>query len=130
MAFLERESWPGNVRELSHRLEAALVLSGGGKLGVEALQAARGFDSIASTASREMPAFESGEGFPDPRSVALPEGSAEEPRRYAFMGEPEEEKEHIWETLTRCKGNKSRTARELGMARNTLRARLQRYGLG
>lgn len=32
--------------------------------------------------------------------------------------------------LERWGGNRSRAARELGMARNTLRHRIRRYGLG
>jgi transcriptional regulator with PAS, ATPase and Fis domain len=39
------------------------------------------------------------------------------------------ERQHILGTLERCGGNQSRTARELGISRNTLLARLKDYGI-
>ena len=124
MAFLEEQAWPGNVRELSHRLEAALVLSGGGVLGVDALRVARSFDWSGSEESKSvLPRDESGESAPE----SPPNGEVKESRRYSFLGGPAEEKEALEQALTRCNGNKSRAARELGMARNTLRSKLRRY---
>jgi DNA-binding NtrC family response regulator len=49
--------------------------------------------------------------------------------RYTFHGSPEEERELIRSALERLRGNRSRVARELGMARNTLRDKLKKYGL-
>jgi DNA-binding NtrC family response regulator len=127
MASLERQAWPGNIRELSHRLEAALVLSGGEELVAEALEAARGFDS-GGTAETESLSFP--EDLVDSRGVSPSQERGGEPRRYSFLGDPEEERELLKDALARCNGNKSRAARELGMARNTLRSKLRRYGLG
>jgi DNA-binding NtrC family response regulator len=123
-AFLVSQPWPGNIRELSHRLEAALVLSEGEELAVDGLQAARGFGPTVPSPSRS--------DLTEERTVSAPLDSAPRPAgssRYAFMGDVEEEREMILEVLTRCGGNKSRAARELGMARNTLRSRLRLYGL-
>jgi two-component system response regulator AtoC len=41
-----------------------------------------------------------------------------------------DERRRVVETLTRFAGNQSRTARELGISRNTLISRLEKYGLG
>ncbi|RMD98617.1 MAG: AAA family ATPase, partial [Calditrichaeota bacterium] len=39
----------------------------------------------------------------------------------------EMEKQHIEATLKRCRGNKSKTARELGISRSTLREKMKLY---
>lgn len=95
--------WPGNVRELAHALEAAALLSDHGVIDAEHLEA-----SLAPVP-------------PAPSST----GRA----RYSFFGSRGQERERILEALLRCRGNKSRAARELGMARNTLRAKIAEYGL-
>ena len=126
MAFLEEQAWPGNVRELSHRLEAALVLSGGERLSVDALRVARSFDLSGPLESESLsPSL----GSPSSTSTVPLGGEEDEPRRYSFLGDPAEEREVLKDALTRCNGNKSRTARQLGMARNTLRSKLRRYRL-
>ena len=127
MVFLGSQDWPGNVRELSHSLEAALVLSGGGELVVPALEAARSFD-LNGSGGPDSPEGRKGSLGSEPAAPADREG--EESRRYSFLGDPDEERELLRDALTRCNGNKSRVARELGMARNTLRTKLRRYRLG
>jgi two-component system response regulator HupR/HoxA len=126
LAYLEEEPWPGNVRELAHRLEAALVLNGGGKLEVESLQAA-GRSHPAAPPPCHTHGHSQDPALPLP-SARRSQGS-DRSGRYAFLGDAAEERKLIENTLIRCKGNKSRAARELGMARNTLRSRLRRYGL-
>ena len=117
--FLRSCPWPGNVRELAHLLEAAVILADGGSLDVECLR-------------RALPPAHT---VPDPRPLREEEtppdhrAGRRRGRRYTFHGSPEEEKRMIVEALERCRGNRTRAARELGMARNTLRARLRRYGI-
>lgn len=110
LGFLRSRSWPGNVRELAHLLEAALILAGDARLEPDHLRAA-------------VPA-------PDAAPSPPPRPRSRPGRRYTFHGSPEEEKRMIVEALERCRGNRTRAARELGMARNTLRARLRKYGIG
>lgn len=57
------------------------------------------------------------------------EAAAPDSGRYSFYGTPEEERAMIEKALARNRGNRTRTARELGMARGTLRKRMRRYGL-
>jgi DNA-binding NtrC family response regulator len=114
LRYLEDQPWPGNVRELSHLLEAALILSEGGALEVEALRAAGAMAGGGEEVSREE----------NPDREGLPEA-----HRYTFLGSEDEERETIRSALARSRGNKSRAARELGMARNTLRQKLRKYSL-
>ena len=105
-------AWRGNVRELAHTLEAALILSGKSRVTVRSVEAAM---------------YEGGDDRYDPQ------GEEETPsnpgRRYSFLGSEQEERARILEALIRSRGNKTRAARELGMARNTLRAKLKKHGL-
>ena len=115
LAYLRAEAWPGNVRELSHLLEAALILSESGLLTEEQLRRVKGRSGPSEKATLEAtPA----PGHADDRRTA---------DRYAFHGSPEEERAHVLDALRRCRGNKSRAARELGMSRNTLRSRLEKW---
>ncbi len=109
-ALVRSHPWPGNVRELSHALEAALILGEEAEVGRGALERVLG--RLGAT---------TGEGI----------GRADGTRggRYSFDGSPDEEREVIRSTLLRCRGNRTRTARALGMSRNTLRDRLRRYRL-
>lgn len=122
LRFLREHPWPGNVRELIHVLEAALVLERGGTLD----------RSVLREVILESPPLSAGSGREGRRKERaggrdpLPERSA----RYSFYGSEEAERERIREALVRCRGNKTRAARLLGMSRTTLRARTRRYGLG
>ncbi len=133
--FLEAQPWPGNVRELSHLLEAGLIYAGDEPLTTDVLERA------GRLAGRSAGAEEGASRLPTEELSARdrPRASGDSPEsehrengctpRYAFRGTPEEERALIRATLARCGGNRSRAARELGMARNTLRRRLARYGL-
>ncbi len=132
--FLQTLMWPGNIRELSHVLEAALILSDGETLGIPAIRAAGG---MAEFPDREgegtAPEGPSGHGglAGGERGKAGRDGEGEMPERsrYSFPGPEEEERATIEATLLWARGNKSLAARELGMARNTLRQKLRRFGL-
>jgi DNA-binding NtrC family response regulator len=101
---LARYRWPGNVRELQNVLERALVLHPEGPIELADL----------------------------PERIRRPQ-----PQAPGLLGElPEEgvdleqlEKELIRRALDKCGGNQSRTARYLGITRNTLLYRLEKYGL-
>lgn len=108
-------AWPGNVRELAHVLEAAVIVSGARGLRPEHLLPWLQGSPDGSGPSRPAP-------VETPSNDGVPEA-----RRYSFFGSEEEEREAIRGALVRCRGNRTRAARELGMARNTLRERLRRY---
>ncbi len=143
-AVLAAHGWPGNLRELAHVIEAAVIVSGGAVLTADRVRevldpvGALGRGVRVRTAQRA-----GGGGGGGNRSVgpvappgpsgggAVPENpGAVRPRgRYSFHGTAEEERERIREALVHNRGNRTRTARELGMARNTLRRKVRDYGL-
>ena len=56
-------------------------------------------------------------------------GHAAESRRELRSAEPEGEREIILQALTETGWNKAKAARKLGIARNTLYAKMEQYGI-
>ncbi len=106
-AVLHACPWPGNIRQLVHALEAAVLACDGDCLEVHHLP-------------RELLPRTSVQATP-PAADNGPTGRM----RYSFYGSSAEERRHIEDVLRRCRGNKTRAAAELGMARNTLRGKLR-----
>lgn len=134
--YLEDHRWPGNVRELSHVLEAALILSDGDTVGLDMIRAAGGFSESQNGEGEEGasggPGGEAGvDSGGSGRACHDRDGDGEVPERlrYSFPGSQEAERDAIETTLLQAGGNKSLAARQLGMARNTLRQKLRKYGL-
>lgn len=94
-------SWPGNVRELKSTLEYAFVLAGSSLIEPEHLPAAL---------SRS------------PEDCPESTGPVKEP-------EAEKQKHELLETLRASKGNKSETARRLGINRVTVLNRMRKYDI-
>lgn len=131
-SLLQRHSWPGNVRELSHALEAAAILTTSDVIDRHVLSEVM-VRPDRSPAAR-LAAQPTGEPAHEARRPA--EGVEDRLRtgeiptmRYSFFGTPEEEARAIAAALERCRGNRTRAARLLGMSRNTLRTRMRRYDL-
>lgn len=101
---LEAHTWPGNVRELRNVVLRALVASGGGPIRAEHI---------------ELGPVPAGCGSTTPFAVVPPARLA--------AGDAFQE---IVAALGRNGGNRSRAARELGISRSTLYARLERHTLG
>ena len=96
---LRAHSWPGNVRELKNALKRAAFLSD------------------ERVISAEMLEFE-----PVSRPVSSHPASSHQ------VELPVSDRELLRETLTRTEWNISRTAGVLGITRNTVRARIAKYG--
>jgi two-component system response regulator HydG len=108
MDRLIRYKWPGNVRELSNVVERGVILTRSEYLNTSNLSFSRNdSESFADTeaAMAVVPYPESG------GSLA------------------EAEKQVILNTLKTTGGNKSESARSLGITRNTLRKKLKKYGV-
>ena len=116
LAVLAAHPWPGNVREFAHELEAALILSGA-EVGGEEL----------ARALQQVLGARAGDELTTERAAGA--GPMDGAPRYSFYGSDAEERTRIRSALARCRGNRTRAARELGMSRNTLRDRISRYGL-
>ncbi|WP_394831880.1 sigma 54-interacting transcriptional regulator [Pendulispora rubella] len=102
--LLRAYPWPGNVRELRNFVERAVLLADGPWLAAEHFPIAE----MAAFLPTRVPKIE-----PAPPSEASPAS----------------EREHILEVLRACAGNQSRAAKVLGIARSTLVARLDSYGV-
>jgi DNA-binding NtrC family response regulator/tetratricopeptide (TPR) repeat protein len=103
-AKLAAHPWPGNVRELANVIERAALLTDGTVVDGARLQ-------LAETTPR------AGRGGTAPRDVSVK-------RSVANL-----EEQLIVEALADTGGNISQTAQRLGISRNTLRARIRKYGL-
>lgn len=104
MDRLLRYEWPGNVRELMNAVERAVVLSNSEYLDEEALP-------LILTETGE-------EGEKGSRELIAGDLPLEEV-----------EKATILKTLEMAGGNKSETARRLGITRRTLHKKLKKYGV-
>lgn len=99
MRAFQFHDWPGNVRQLRNVVERAVVLARGGKITL-----------------RELPG----------EFLALKRRT---PNRSATKTLKELEMQAIMDTLRKCNGNKSRTARMLGISRKAFYKRLREAGL-
>jgi DNA-binding NtrC family response regulator len=100
--FLCAQDWPGNVRELRNAVQRAVVMSEG-----EVLQAEDFRFLLRAQTSRQESASD--------LTLSRWERS---------------EKTNILAELSRQKWNKTRAARELGIAKSTLFEKLKKYGIG
>jgi DNA-binding NtrC family response regulator len=107
---LQEHDWPGNVRELKSVAE---------QLAMEAWAGRIGGDDVRCLLSRRRSLLASSLP-PPPAQPAPPVGPGRDLRDL--------EREIILQTLEANHGNVAKTARDLGLPRSTLRARLRRYG--
>src|SRR5262245_51653716 len=108
-AALAGYPWPGNVRELGNVLERVVLLSDVPVVTAAALALSPVEDTIHSA--------------PPSRGALVPPGPAETVSWRDRMSE------HLLATLLQTGWNISQTAVALGVSRNTVRARIERYGL-
>jgi two-component system, NtrC family, response regulator HydG len=108
MSMLLKYEWPGNVRELENAIERAVILLSGEHITEKQLplRIVRQHPDHATAADTGMPATDGTRTLEDI------------------------EKEAIEATLAATDGNKSETARRLGISRKTLHNKLKAYGVG
>jgi DNA-binding NtrC family response regulator len=113
-AALRAYAWPGNVRELRAEVVRWRVFfgDGDGRIGLDALS----------------PEIRGARASEQPSSVAVEVASDESPKPLREQIDAVE-REAIATSLRWAKGNLSRTARALGIDRNTLKAKLARHDL-
>jgi two-component system response regulator HupR/HoxA len=110
LAGLAAYTWPGNVRELQNEILRMVALAGTAKLGADLLspRIVGGQDKVVPSA-------------PESTLDGLNGGLRERMEQL--------EQQVLQQAMRRHRGNKSRAARELGLSRVGLRAKLVRYGL-
>jgi len=99
--------WPGNIRELRNVIDRAVLLCTGDRITTEQLPR----DKMNAVSALPAP----------PASVDSADVDGAD--------DDEPERERILQVLAQCGGNQSQAAKQLGMSRNTLLARLDRYGV-
>jgi two-component system response regulator AtoC len=107
LAALERHAWPGNVRELRNVLERVLLLEDGDVITLAQLPVEIGGHGAAAPANH-APTF------------VLPASGVDLETL---------EREFLCQALERTAGNKTSAARLLGLSRDTMRYRLEKYGI-
>jgi DNA-binding NtrC family response regulator len=117
---LEAYAWPGNVRELRNVMERALLLAEGDEIALEHLPMEIMGAPLALVADAEPSARQETEAEEDETTARV------DPRDRWNRAE-REERARIVAVLERFGGNQSRAARELGISRGTLIARLAYY---
>ncbi|WP_245650906.1 sigma-54-dependent Fis family transcriptional regulator [Thauera butanivorans] len=106
LAALEVYAWPGNVRELRNVIESMLLMSESEVLGIEALPP-------ELRAAGAEPADEHRTSLPAPAVRSIATGEAE----------------LIRSAISATRGNLTKAARELDIAKSTLYQKLRQYGL-
>ena len=119
-AALVRAPWPGNVRQLKTALQHALILCDGETIRREHLPRDLASGDGAPVAAAPPPVAR-----PLPAAPSSPVPAAPPPRRTLA----ELERERLERAVALARGNLSRAAAELGIARSTLYRRLRRHGL-
>ena len=107
MTHLANYTWPGNVRELKNIIERAMVLTKNAIMDVELLP-------------REITGMQ-----PARESEAGPRRTGHAPVKLLV----DAERDYILDVLKSQEGNRSVTARLLGIARSTLQEKLKKYGI-
>jgi two-component system response regulator HydG len=108
MDMLLKYDWPGNVRELENAIERAVILLTGEHI-----------------TEKQLP-LGIVQNYPDQDLPATPAAPATDGTRSLEAIE----REAILATLEATDGNKSETARRLGITRKTLHNKLKSYGIG
>ncbi|NJD26141.1 MAG: sigma-54-dependent Fis family transcriptional regulator [Betaproteobacteria bacterium] len=110
LACIAAYRWPGNVRELQNEIQRMVVLASGDRLGAELLSRRVLCSPVGETQAAELAWLEGLAGGLKERMDQL-------------------ELQVVKEAMIRHRWNKSRAARELGLSRVGLRAKLARFGL-
>jgi transcriptional regulator with PAS, ATPase and Fis domain len=114
LRLFETYSWPGNVRQLENAMEQAIIFAQGRTLDADHFRAV--LDHSAPPPS----------ALPLSRPLGAP-GEAPTPDPFFGKSLRELEKWYILETLKRFHGNRTRTARFVGLSLRSLQYKLKRY---
>ncbi len=106
--FLESLPYPGNIRQLKNIIEHALIISGGGEMDSELFRGSIAGSMLIS---------------------ANPKSGTDAQLNFSGFTLEDLERKAVEEAVERCKGNLSQAAIELGITRQTLYRRMEKFGL-
>jgi len=122
LRLLTAYSWPGNVRELRNLVERILILEKGDTILPEHLP-----PEITSALSLSQPSTSSAQPNGPTAASGLAGGSGFS-LPAAGIALEEVEKDLVLQSLKMAEGNQTRAARLLGISRDALRYRMQKFG--
>ena len=125
IAYLQKASWPGQIRELEStvRTVVAREVALQSLEGIEHRRTVITLEAVKTYLNQRQVGFE-GEGSAPRARVTLEVPAAVARKRPADLTA-----EDLREALAKHQGNKTRAAQELGVAVNTLKARMKAFGL-
>ena len=126
LGVLRRHAWPGNVRELRNAMDRAVALCEGNTIWPEDLPHAMHADHSDVDVGVDV-GIDVGIDFCTARSIDV--GEPEPGKVPSLSPKENEERDRIVAALEAHAGNQTRAAMTLGMARRTLIARLDQYGI-
>lgn len=119
MTLLLAHAWPGNIRELENELERSALLAEGPSIGP---------GDLSPNVGTATPSGNDGTVLAvPPQPVSMP---ADQAREQSIPTLADVEATHIRTVLDRMGGNKSKTAKVLGISREGLRVKLERMQAG
>ena len=124
LAALQAYGWPGNVRELGNVIERAALLSNAPILTADMLGLGAPVPKPAATPTRAVSAG----ARPTASGAAMPAASSM-PRTVPATSTGAVERDALVAALQSTGWNISRAAAALGISRNTIRYRIEKYGL-
>lgn len=134
LRLLMQYPWPGNIRELQNVLERATLLAGSGRIAPEDLPPAllAGYTPKPETRAPSPAAPEPAALDAHTANEALgePDCPGQKNNASSMLSLEDAEADHIRKILTLNGGNKSHTARMLGISREGLRIKLSRLNIG
>ena len=125
---LEHYHWPGNVRELENVIRRALVVAKGDMIVMNDLPAEISGQGAATGGGMPASALAGAGGVPDVAALAqqLFQWARRDPKCKVI---PAVERELVILALKEASGNQVRAAKLLGIARATLRKRIEKFGI-
>jgi DNA-binding NtrC family response regulator len=126
MEILCAHDWPGNVRELQHCIQRAIILTNGYPVHASDIQRALDLAVPSQPAIAGQPVIAEAESIKCRNLVQAYMKSYRGSTMHAeFLGMME--KLMLAEALEQAHGNQTQAAKQLGIARPTLKAKLDKY---
>jgi len=127
LKLLTSYSWPGNVRELEHTIETAVVICKGNVLKLEHFPEFHAFKIPHTFSRQEFAPTDYEEMFPECLKAIFEKLENEQGSEIYTSLISKVEKEIIELALKKCMGNQVKASKMLGISRNTLRDRIEKF---